>query len=545
MVSYVIEVEEIGPRVTTEAAALATAAAARSASGASSAPGAARAERRAVHISSNPPPPPSHPASQVDPSPELASLRMEVENLKRVAGIRGGLAVPSPSMQDAATALPPFAAMPTPLPKQHDEAWGVPPLFRTAATPSGLPAAPTPTRIPSAPTPTQSSAVQPQPRAVAYTPPEKRPSLAALGSLLPSAPPDVGDASPAKAEPIIPPSSFRATGRSPTPVAGAYPPPPQQQRVKDEMLRQQEKEIMSLEAENLALKRALEGEAKKRADMQGRLASLSDVEERLMACEEEYLAEKKAWRGVEQQLTERVEEMTRLLEATAREMELVKGTSARYQAEVTRLETEQEDTRERVGKYETDTAAWQAEVKAYVAGKEAEHGKEAERMQAELRAMFKTARDMENRAIRAEEELHVRRVLSPTPAGPPHAGADAPPAADEQEIKSPPCRKLPESSSHLVILQDDLTKAVHRLKRDVDSLHDRPKPATVHEALAMYRKANLTEPPAADASPAAQLAAIRAAAHQRILPPAPMAPPVDDASDEHGAQEAASFTGSQ
>ncbi|KAJ9469142.1 hypothetical protein DIPPA_11607 [Diplonema papillatum] len=209
-------------------------------------------------------------------------------------------------------------------------------------------------------------------------------------------------------------SALKARGMSPT--------------VKDKMLREQETEIMRLESQVEQLRVALDQSLKRCTEAELRathvLHTSSDVIER------------------DNQL---------------REMQQV----------MMQMEHEREMVREKVDSYERETVRWQAEVTEFLAQREAEFQTEMHRIHGDVLTFDRRSRShaenlqqalrvSEQKASRAEGELHARKVLA-------ESKADASPSRHAGS----PATQRGGSPHKLVVLKDGLS-------REIDVPHKSP-----------------------------------------------------------------------
>eukprot|EP01064_Diplonema_japonicum_P005928 TRINITY_DN13914_c2_g1_i1.p1 TRINITY_DN13914_c2_g1~~TRINITY_DN13914_c2_g1_i1.p1 ORF type:complete len:293 (+),score=77.21 TRINITY_DN13914_c2_g1_i1:255-1133(+) len=214
--------------------------------------------------------------------------------------------------------------------------------------------------------------------------------------------------------------------------------PEQKKDIKNDMLREQEEELMRMEKEVSYLKRALD-------DALGR-SSQGDARVSALKAEVVKRTEESAGR---QELLMENKNLQRMLEAG----------------------------KAQVREYQNESEKWKEEVKSYMEQKEQEYNNEISRLNNEFALYTLKTRDYtegllvslraaEQRASLAEGEANARRVLS-SPSSRQHTS--------------------PTRSRSQVVLKDDLSLAVEKLKADVTSLHTRPSLHTAQEALTSYR----------------------------------------------------------
>eukprot|EP00754_Rhynchopus_humris_P000636 Rhum_TRINITY_DN10393_c0_g1::Rhum_TRINITY_DN10393_c0_g1_i1::g.38240::m.38240 len=211
---------------------------------------------------------------------------------------------------------------------------------------------------------------------------------------------------------------LRASARA----ESAQPPPAASEDFRTEMLRQQEKELMQMEAEVALLKQELGAESRRRVEADKRALAGGDHDARAKHAEQR----------------ER---------AAAQDTAAWRQRAAELEGEATALKEERECTRAKVAQYEEDMVRWQEDAAAVLAAREAEHAGEAAALrarlaEAEARAAHAEAqrsavsRDADDRATRAESEARALRLLSlpspvrsPSPVAPGVAAAGAAGAA--------------------------------------------------------------------------------------------------------------------
>ena len=218
---------------------------------------------------------------------------------------------------------------------------------------------------------------------------------------------------------------------------------------KDAMLRQQELDIMKLEAEVDHLKSALSSALSRPVQVPVSVPSPSPVP---------------------------TYDLNRdLLDKLNNENEDFRNQILVLKQQIIILESEREEIRERVQLYESGVDEWKQQVTEMLSSQEEESSLREEHLRSQLLALqnlsssettsLKTVIESEKTRISAmKEELNARRSLTRHSSSP----------DGKQQITrhvSPPPRSDP---TQLVTLRDDLSKAVSRLKNEVEALSTKP-----------------------------------------------------------------------